>query len=83
LTVAAADKHTLCPLNGRVEENYRLFNGGILAPISLARRISSESVVVTGSATCRAAVRSVTNRRSTRSGCFWSKADRRARISHL
>jgi hypothetical protein len=23
----AADKHTLCPLNGRVEENYRLFNG--------------------------------------------------------
>jgi hypothetical protein len=28
LSVAATEKHTLCPLNGRVEENYRVFNGG-------------------------------------------------------
>jgi len=40
MSIVAADKWKLCRLTGRVEKNYRYFNGGILAAISLARRIS-------------------------------------------
>ena len=63
MSIVATDKCKLCRLYGRVERIYRYFNGGILASISLIWRTSSECVVATGSATCRATVRSVTNRR--------------------